>query len=156
LNPALLQADPRFTGAHGWGHRIRVAEAAILLIVARALVAWVPFRWWRSSLGAMQDPKFGDAVALIPSQAAAARAVARALERADSRLPLHFKCLPRAMATQWMLRRRSIPAAVVLGVLVAESRGTINDLHAWVTTGNCVLIGELQDAHVPVLRLATE
>lgn len=135
-----------------WPHRARVAEAMALLIVARLLVALVPFRHWRGWLGAIGDPR-KPAPPLDEVAALAARRVGRAVDQAARKLPGAWLCLPRAMAAQWMLRCRAIPAAMFLGVLESGQRGTPDDLHAWVACGAEVIVGEGELPHQPVMKL---
>ncbi len=123
-----------------------VLEALVLLAVARFLVARMPLRRWRGMLGtlATQPP----AVRPGPDD----RRLARAVERASQRLPGVSKCLPRAMALHWMLRRRARSSQLVIAVLPAAARGTIEDLHAWVETGGEILIGALDEPFQPLAR----
>lgn len=121
--------------------RLRVAEATALLIAARLLVWLVPMRFWRGSLGrAVTDspdqPVSGKRPAL------GLRRLSRAVARAAQHLPGTSKCLPQAMAMQWMLRRRGIGSALVFGILPANQRDHADALHAWVEIGDTVVIGE--------------
>lgn len=129
-----------------WTSRLRgyarVAEAAALLVVARVLVAFVPMRHWRTSLGTIR--RDADAGASGPTVWAelppGLRAIVRAVKRADVRLPIHLKCLPRAMALQWMARRRRLTCTLHIGI----DRGAAEDeLHAWVDHGQVTIIGAL-------------
>ena len=65
----------------------------------------------------------------------------RAVERAAARLPGDTVCLPRAMALQWMLRRRGHASALVFGVQSERREGDIHALHAWVEVGGRTVIG---------------
>lgn len=123
-----------------------------LLVAARLLVAYVPFRHWRGTLGAQSDP--GRPAPPLDSRAALeARRIGRAVDRAAGRLPGAWLCLPRAMAAQWMLRRRAIPGAILFGVVEPGHRGTPDDLHAWVACGDEVIVGEGELYHQPVTAL---
>lgn len=117
--------------------RLLVAEALVLLAAARLLVAGLRFGHWRHLLGPVTT-----AVQTRPASAAD-RLLAKAVERASLRLPGQSKCLPRAMALHWMLRRRNRPAQLVIAVLPGAVRGGVDDLHAWVECGEEVLIGAL-------------
>ena len=121
----------------------------VLLCWARLLVQLVPLRWWRSSLG-----QLAPATAELPDPAAAAiaRRLAAHVERGAGRLPFATKCLPRAMALCWLLRREGIayalkiaarPAAARHANLLSGSAGGEDDLHAWVEAGNATVIGDL-------------
>lgn len=131
----------------GWRHRLRVAEAIALLLTARLLVALVPFRYWRPSLGR---------IVAAPQAMAGTEAslpVLRAHRQAVKRLPITVKCLPQAMALQWMLRRRALASVLTIATLPRAGRSTLDDLHAWVSSAGGVLVGESALPYVPVLHL---
>lgn len=140
-------------GASVWRHRLRVAEAALLLLLAREIVARMPFDRWRRWFGTAASPTEPHSAALDPASTLRGRRVARAVGQAAYHLPGDFKCLPQAMAVCWMLRRRAIPASMVFGVADARSRGSLHDLHAWVSSGSDVIIGKGEKIHNPVLIL---
>ena len=123
-----------------------VAEAAGLLILARLLVAGPRLLRWRHRLGplttrsAETPPNVRD------------RELARAVERAAQRLPGEAKCLPRAMALHWMLRRRRRANDLVIAVLPGTERGGLDDLHAWVEMDGTILIGDLNRPFRPLAR----
>lgn len=126
--------------------RLLVAEAALLLLAARLLVAWLRLRWWRRLLGPMAT---GPGTVLANE---GDRQLARAVKRAALRLPGNSKCLPQAMALHWMLARRSRPAQLVIGVLPDAERRGLDDLHAWVELDSEILIGELDQPFRPIAR----
>ena len=141
------------SGAERWRARATTLEAMVLLLAARALVAGVRFARWRATLGSPLSPGTADPAPgrdgnLEP------RRLARAIERAAARLPGESKCLPRAMALQWLLRRRRLGGVLHLGVRSAAERGTLDDLHAWVTRGGEVLVGASEATHRPVYAAA--
>jgi len=119
------------TAAERWRRRGRTLEAAGFLVIARLLVGRVKFAHWRPLLGS-RLPLSADRRATAGSGETAER-VAAAVDRAATRLGGSAKCLPRAIAAQWMLRRRGVPAVVHLGVMPGRERGTLDDLHAWTT-----------------------
>lgn len=106
----------------------------ILLLVARLLIRFMPLRWWRGSLGRVSDTASSNSE--YPN-----RRIVRAVNRATQRLPIDLVCLPRAMAVQWMLRRRGQPSALVFGILPERGTGDIHALHAWVEAGGVTIIG---------------
>jgi len=137
--------------------RLVTIEAMALLLVARALIAWVPFVRWRALLGTRVAPAEGRAGTGGVSRAAPdslGRYLAKAVDRAAGRLPLELRCLPRAAALHWMLRRRNRYGQLVIAALPQEFRRGRDDLHAWVEAGGKVLIGQGDDQHLPLLRLA--
>lgn len=115
-----------------------------LLCLAQLIVALVPFGIWRDRLGysapGRDDP-------------AAARRLARHVERAASRLPFATRCLPRAMALSWMLRRAMMGHEVVFAVRPPHLRKDEDALHAWVETGGERILGELPGPWHETLRL---
>ena len=129
-------------------HHLRVVEAGLWLVIARALVACLPLHVWRGSLGSITPCHAGN-LADMPD--ALALACVHAVARAAHRMPASL-CLPRAMALQWMLRRRCIPGQLVLGVKPCQ-RGGLDDLHAWVEMSGTVLMNDSGGAHREVLRL---
>jgi len=100
------------------------AEALTLLSWARLLIAFARFDRWRATLGLDGPVRIADA-----------RYCAALVEWAATRQPIEFKCLPRAMALSWMLRRRRLGHTVVIAVRPAGERGSRDDLHAWVEVG---------------------
>ena len=114
---------------------------------ARLTVAMVPFDRWRESLGGR---------ALRPASTvglAQATRLAADIEWAARRVPFETKCLPRAMALSWLLRRRAIGHAVVFAVRPPESRGSHDDLHAWVEVAGETVLGTLPGPWIETLRL---
>lgn len=110
------------------------AEAAVWLGLAWALVRHVPMRYWRRHLNAgVAAGSPADAGPLPRRVAGIVRAVAR-------RLPVEAACLPRAMAAQWMLRRRGVASRLLFGV-----RGGPDDrrreYHAWLVGDGGAIIG---------------
>ena len=128
-------------------HILRVIEAGVLILLARVLVACLPLRLWRKTLGTVQPAGPPEPLAPPPLALACAHAVGRAAHRMPASL-----CLPRAMALQWMLRRRALPGELVLGVKPGE-RGGLDDLHAWVELAGAIVLNDSAGAHREVLRL---
>lgn len=129
-----------------------MAEAGFLLAVARALVAGVPFRRWSASLGMIAPVAEPHSVPLPAPLALRARRAARAVEQCAGLLPFETRCLPRAMALAWMLRRRRIPASLLMGVAEMVRRGSLDDLHAWISCNGEIIVGKLEQDHAPVIN----
>lgn len=119
-----------------WAARAGTLRAMVLLIAARLLITGIPFRIWRKWLG-------GNAEVAHGSDVTAARRLAAQVNRAGWRLPFVTKCLPRAMALSWMLRRIGVGHRLVFAVRPAHHRGGDDDLHAWVEVGGAIVLGEL-------------
>jgi len=116
-----------------------------MLTAARLAVAGLPLRIWRGSLG-YSGP------APTEAEFATAQRLCLHVDRAAGRLPFTSKCLPRAIALSWSLRRKSIGHVVVIAVRPASARSGDDDLHAWVETDGRRLIGELPGPWIEVLR----
>jgi len=125
-----------------------------LVALARVLVAYVPLGRWRRTLGTAAPPDIGDP-ALHLATNLPARRLARAVERAAVRLPGESLCLPKAMALQWMLRRRAMDGMLVIGVRSGQERGRLDDLHAWVVSRGEFLIGATKALHHPIYAVHT-
>jgi hypothetical protein len=66
-----------------------------------------------------------------------ARLVGRAVDLVAARLPWRPVCLPQAIATRWLLRRRGIVCVAHLGVTATEPFVA----HAWITVRGTVVQG---------------
>lgn len=135
VSPRLdLLNQPNFTD---WLRpRLQIAEAALLLVLAKLLILVVPIKYWRQSLGSPNaSPRAYRNFTL-------ATPISRAVNRAAQRLPFEIICLPRAMAVQWMLKRRKIPSVLVFGISPPTDSGDIHALHAWVEADGRIVIGE--------------
>ena len=113
-----------------------MAEAGLFLLIARILILILPMRYWRATLG---HPENG-----MPRPATTGTrptSIATAIRRAAARFPFPLRCLPRAMAAQWMLRRRGEASILVFGIWAGEPAADFDPLHAWVETGGIILIG---------------
>lgn len=107
----------------------------ILLVLARFLIRAVPLHRWRGTLGRLGEQ---GAAEFSPAY----RDVSRSVVGAARRLPGEYVCLPRAMAVQWMLRRRGLASAIVFGVTPQQSGDKSHAFHAWVEGGGKIIIGE--------------
>ena len=114
-----------------------------LLCRARLLIAWTPLERWRSTLGETRGDSAPDA----------AKQLARQVDRGAGWLPFETKCLPRAIALSWMLRRERIRHGVVIAVRPPQARERGDALHAWVEVDGERVIGDLPGPWVETLRL---
>jgi hypothetical protein len=123
----------------------------LALCGARLVVGFLPFGRWRGLLGSRPGPapdRSTDDLA-----AAKAGTTAAHVEWAAARLPFDTKCLPRAMALSWLLRRGRIRHAVVFAVRPADLRTAPDALHAWVEVAGAKVLGDLPGPWVETLRL---
>ncbi len=86
---------------------VMAAEAVLMLVAARVLIALLPLRILGSYRGRAEPSR-----PLLDSAAEVTLAVARAARR----LPVAMVCYPRALAVHWMLRRRGVPSQLHFGL----------------------------------------
>jgi hypothetical protein len=115
-------------------------EAALALAFATVAIRLLPRRARVRLLGQVDGTRgAADAGAADPR----ARGVGRAVERMARLLPWRPSCLPQAVATRAMLRRRRIPSEGHLGIVSTAPL----EAHAWVTVrGSVVQGGPVRDA----------
>jgi len=130
-----------------WRGRLGTAVALASLAGARLAVAALPFGRWRNSLGLAPNRS------KPPDSLTAAQRLAAQVERAALRAPFSTKCLPRAAALSWLLRRRGIAHSVVFAVRPKPLRHLPDPLHAWVEIDGVKVIGDLPGPWVETLRL---
>lgn len=122
----------RIRGLSG-GDRRLLAEALVALGCAALVVAFCPFRrvtdLVRLPTRAMADDD---------SQRIAIERVRWAVQACSRRVPWRAKCLEQALAAQWLLNRRSVPAVIHYGIA-----NGIDGLaaHAWVSVKSIQVIG---------------
>jgi len=127
-----------------WHRRGRTLRAMAWLVLARLLVLAVPFSRWRLSLGGVECP--GDTAEPLVGRDDAQRMASQLaghVERAAWRLPFAIKCLPKAMALSWMLRRAAVQHCVVIAARPMKRREPGDALHAWVEVSGKIVIGDL-------------
>jgi Transglutaminase-like superfamily len=111
--------------------RVYLREAAVMLILARLVVRFVPpariFAWINRPLRRV-DRFAADEVTWI----------AWAIEHLGARPWMNALCLPQALAAHAMLRRRGIASRLCLGV--ARDGGGLA-AHAWVEIGKEIIVG---------------
>jgi len=128
--------------------RLLLLEAFVLLGVARLLVSSIPFRWLAVSLGKRMNESdaSGD-----PSDVRIARMIGQAIRSAANNTPWESVCLPRAVAAQWMLKRRRIAATFYLGVSKGVAGPDLLAAHAWLRCGDEILTGDEGHRHFTVV-----
>lgn len=126
-----------------WRWRAAVAEAMVLASLARFLIRYVPFTFWRTSLGHIAGSgdqlEKGDGLET-------ALPLAKAVTRGANLLPGETICLPRAMTLQWMLARRGQPSSLVFGVSAKAEVDAARALHAWIECDGVVVLGDDADS----------
>ncbi len=117
-------------------------EAVSALAVARLLVGFVPFRFWRRTIGPIAPPQSDEAPpATDIATVARARSIGRHVRRTASRMPFEAVCLPQAMAARWMLLRRNIATRIHFGARPGRDAQPL-DVHAWLMIGDVCLTGQ--------------
>ena len=131
-------------------------EALGLLLWARILIAFVPMKRWRASLGRCIDA--ADPILPLPhGQKRRAARIIRAVHRVARVSPVQFVCLPKSMAGQWMLRRRRIASGLVFGVGLDSKDDDDRPLHAWIEIeGREVPAADSQTKYARGLHLHTD
>lgn len=109
------------------------AEAGLFLTLASVAKRMLPASRATRLLGSVADPSSGDP---LPADAEALL-VGRAVNRVALVLPWRPACLPQAVATRAMLRRRGIACVSHLGVVQTDPFRA----HAWVTVNGSVVQG---------------
>lgn len=117
-------------------------EAAIMLALARVLLAAIPFRVLARAFAKYPENPATDEETC--------RRVRRAVMLAARNVPFRAVCLPQAMAAKAMLARRGCGSAMHFGAAV-EPNGKLV-AHAWLVAAGKVVVGE--DAITTVQPLA--
>jgi transglutaminase superfamily protein len=127
----------------GWSDRGLFCEALALLLWAKLLIHWVPFRRLAPRLGRAQAET---PPTVAPAERAVGVKVSWAVQAVARHLPLGFVCLPQAIAAQWMLRRRGLSSTLYLGVAADPERPAALIAHAWLRLGDKIVTGESEAA----------
>lgn len=129
------------------------------VVMARFLVRFVPFFRWRGSVGQLVEPAAalaGNATSVGMPALSAASATVRLIDRACARLPGTSRCLPRAVALRWMLRRQPLTLLTVIAFSKVSRVGD-DAYHAWVECGGEMLIGHCDRAvYEPIMVLCSD
>lgn len=111
-----------------------IVEAATSLAIAGLELKTIPFARVARRLGRhmVESPTVEDAAVIE-----CARRIRWAVETTARFLPWKPVCFPQAVAAKWMLRRRTIPSTLYLGVDADRQL----DAHAWVRVGGLIVAG---------------
>ena len=105
-------------------------QAAAMLAVASAAVAFVPFR---------RAIRFGS-VPVRARNSSSVEDIIWAIEAAARRLPWRAVCIKKGLAAQRMLRSAGVDATLHYGARHHPQTGKL-EAHVWVTVGDRVVIG---------------
>ncbi|MFN3076065.1 MAG: lasso peptide biosynthesis B2 protein [Alphaproteobacteria bacterium] len=122
-------------------------EALMALALARLALAILPVTTVLGRFGLrLSEGKEAEAIASDPEQA---HRIGRAVRCAARHAPFRTLCLPRALASSIMLRRRGLPVALWLGVARAEGLTA----HAWCVSGPAPVVGTATAAAYTVIAV---
>jgi len=125
-------------------------EAAFFLVVAWISLSLLPVRLVIRVVGLhgnqVQTPDPFRMRSTVPESVAT---VAWAVRRAARSLPLRVRCLHEALAGTLMLRRRHLPAMLMLGVRRSDDGVLI--AHAWVMSDGIDVLGSTPRPFVPIV-----
>lgn len=84
-----------------------------------------------------------------------AKEIGWAINAINRRLPWQGTCLVQAMAARRMLRRQSISNTIYFGVRSnsKSDKSTTLDAHAWLSVGDCILVGKSGHKQFSVLSI---
>jgi hypothetical protein len=128
--------------------RLHAVEAAVALVVASVVIAVTPRQrligWLGEPRAARPTPEPHDVAAMVAAadpdtlaRIRTGRRVGTMVTRVAKMLPWHPTCMRQALAVRWMLRRRTTPNVVHLGIADVASM----DAHAWVTVHDMTVVG---------------
>ena len=114
-------------------------EAMLWLCIARSAILTIPFRWIARlfALSPGQSPPAPDR----PHSPELVARIGWALRAAAARSPWRSTCLAQALAGTGMLRRRSIPGTLTMGVAMAGGEPASLEAHAWLSCEGVMLTG---------------
>jgi hypothetical protein len=118
-----------------WHDRVLLVEAALLLAVAAAAIAVLPFR----SVGHLAALPVRRQAPSQPTRLIEAQRVRWAIAACARRVPWRAMCFEQGLAAQIMLRRRCIPSVLYYGAAPDDKRGL--SAHVWVRDGELDVVG---------------
>lgn len=130
-----------------------VSEAFACLILARAAVITLPFRWIASVLG-HQNIASANTDQMAMEFAPLLRKVSWAIWLVSKHVPWNSNCLAQAIAGHCMLRRRHIPSTLYFG-MTKNSDGQL-EAHAWLSSGGIILTGKTEFDRYAVVATFTQ
>lgn len=113
-------------------------EAFVLLLYARILVVFKPFKQIAPTLGNhMQE----SATNASSKQLEEAKAIGRAIKRVSQFTPVRSMCFEQAITASIMLSKRGINTTTYFGVLKDDSVKEGLKAHAWIKVGETTITG---------------
>lgn len=130
-----------------WHKRLLLAEAALLLALARVVIACVPFHRIAQWLGT--EGSESTTATPAPCQAMAEN-ISWSIETMARHVPWQSLCLAQALAASWMLARRGATSTTYFGVATPDQH-TLFNAHAWLRCGSTIVTGAMNKGHYKVL-----
>ena len=113
-------------------------EAFVLLVYARILVVFRPFKKIAPTLGThMQETS----TEVSSEQLEKAKAIGRAIKRVSQFTPFRSMCFEQAITASIMLSKRGIETTTYFGVLKDKSVKEGLKAHAWIKVGESTITG---------------
>ena len=137
-----------------WAERGLLLETLLLLGLMRAAILLFPFQriahWLKLEPDELQTSQVSETW-----EVSTAETIGWAIRAAAARTPWQSTCLVQALAGVYMLKRRKLPAALILAV---TKNGVVQEgfaAHAWLRCGEVVLTGEEGHEHYKVITTFT-
>lgn len=119
-----------------WHKRLLLAEAVVLLGLARSIVLLLPFKRIAPWLGQLNTET---PATFEPDQQRIAHGVRWSISLVSRHTPWNSNCLAQAIAAKLMLQRRAVKSTLYLGV---SKDGSSLRAHAWLRTGSMIVTGD--------------
>jgi Transglutaminase-like superfamily len=125
--------------------RLLLLEAMLSLVVARAAIAWLPFR----HVGLLAGRPIRQSELAEQRRLSEVKRVRWAIVVSASRFPWRAMCFQQGLAAQFMLRRRGVPSVLCYGAAPDDRTGL--SAHVWVRDGGVDVIGGEIASHFALL-----
>jgi len=136
-----------------WTGRVLTAISLVALTAAHLLVRFVRLSAWRDTLGSRRVHDRTPLTSPSDDDLRSALRIGDHIDRATWRLPFETRCLPRAVAAQWLLGTRAITSTLVLATHKTDRAGE-HAFHAWVEIGETFVIGHCdRDAYRVIMAI---
>lgn len=166
MNLDLIFAGIRSFGRLSSAKRVLAIETVLVLLLVWVLTRFVPARFWLQTCTAEEPTSDGRKLVktrtnnpmlnhkpmtktddqlnknkVVSSDLDIGRMIGRAVEKTAHYLPLHMRCLHKAIAAQWMLDRRGVGSVLRFGVRRDTTMYSRFEYHAWLIVDKEPVIG---------------
>lgn len=118
--------------------KVTLIEAYLLLLYARVLVIFKPFKKVASKLGRHMEESKAE---INNQQKEKAIAIGRVIKRASQFTPTRSMCFEQAITAKIMLTKRGISTTTYFGVLKDSNEPEGLKAHAWLKVGDTTITG---------------